>query len=328
MTPPAFETLQKMDRLLLEQFLNLMNQAGIALTDQETLIAKEILKLGHHVRLEEVHAHLGRQFPEASPVLWIRVLELLLKYRIVIKTSLEGVDVLEHHHPDKRHYHMVCMKTGMVEEFQSEVLEEVITDLTRQHSFLPVFVEINVYGVSKTYLDKSPETGFSLLSALEKQVVEVTDLGEQDGEFFHKISQFGFGKGAKLEILGQTKEGREVLARWLEHRLIIPRQKAEKILVKALSPEETKQALEQMNHLVGESPSLNNIEDGEKVRVIRIKRDSPYHSRLIEMGFLPGCLVSRIKTAPLGDPVQFELRGFSVSLRREESSDILVERVS
>src|SRR5690606_9047216 len=100
MTPPAFETLQKMDRLLLEQFLNLMNQAGIALTDQETLIAKEILKLGHHVRLEEVHAHLGRQFPEASPVLWIRVLELLLKYRIVIKTSLEGVDVLEHHHPD------------------------------------------------------------------------------------------------------------------------------------------------------------------------------------------------------------------------------------
>jgi ferrous iron transport protein A len=328
MTPPVFETLQKMDRLLLEQFLNLMLQANIALTDQEAMIAKEILKLGHHVRLEEVHAHLGRQFPDLAPSLWIRILELLLKYRIVIKTQLEGVEVLEHHHPDKRHYHMVCMKTGMVEEFRSEVIEEVLADLTKQHSFLPVFVEINIYGVSKTYLEKSSDSSFSLLSALEKQVVEVLDLGNQDEDFLQKISQFGFGKGARLEILGQTRDGREILARWLEHRLIIPRHKAEKILVRALSPEETRLTLEHMNHLIGENPSLNSISDGEKVRVLRIRRESPYHSRLIEMGFLPGCLVTRIKTAPLGDPVQFALRGFFVSLRKEESSDILVERVS
>jgi ferrous iron transport protein A len=46
--------------------------------------------------------------------------------------------------------------------------------------------------------------------------------------------------------------------------------------------------------------------------------------RLLEMGFCNKASVTAIRRAPLGDPVEFRLRGYNVSLRREEAQCILV----
>ena len=46
--------------------------------------------------------------------------------------------------------------------------------------------------------------------------------------------------------------------------------------------------------------------------------------RLLEMGVLPGTLVELVRFAPLGDPVEIKLRGYHLTLRRQEADLILV----
>ena len=47
--------------------------------------------------------------------------------------------------------------------------------------------------------------------------------------------------------------------------------------------------------------------------------------RLLEMGLTPGTAVRLIGRAPLGDPLEFELRGYRLSLRRTEAARVAVE---
>jgi ferrous iron transport protein A len=47
--------------------------------------------------------------------------------------------------------------------------------------------------------------------------------------------------------------------------------------------------------------------------------------RLREMGLLPGTRVKFVRAAPLGDPLEFEVRGYHLSLRREEADRVVVE---
>jgi ferrous iron transport protein A len=44
--------------------------------------------------------------------------------------------------------------------------------------------------------------------------------------------------------------------------------------------------------------------------------------RLLEMGVTPGVEIRRLGTAPLGDPLEFELRGYRLSLRKTEAQQI------
>lgn len=50
--------------------------------------------------------------------------------------------------------------------------------------------------------------------------------------------------------------------------------------------------------------------------------------RLREMGFLPGTRLKLVRAAPLGDPLEIEVRGYHLSLRREEADRVLVEPAS
>jgi ferrous iron transport protein A len=47
--------------------------------------------------------------------------------------------------------------------------------------------------------------------------------------------------------------------------------------------------------------------------------------RLREMGLLPGTRVRLIRRAPLGDPIEIEVRGYHLSLRREEADQIVID---
>lgn len=49
--------------------------------------------------------------------------------------------------------------------------------------------------------------------------------------------------------------------------------------------------------------------------------------RLREMGVLPGTSVTLVRTAPLGDPIEIKVRGYSLTLRKSEAEHIVVEPV-
>jgi ferrous iron transport protein A len=64
---------------------------------------------------------------------------------------------------------------------------------------------------------------------------------------------------------------------------------------------------------------------GESGRIIRVVGANEVCRRLLEMGVTPGVAIRRLGAAPLGDPLEFELRGYRLSLRITEAQYIELE---
>jgi len=65
---------------------------------------------------------------------------------------------------------------------------------------------------------------------------------------------------------------------------------------------------------------LSEVEVGSTVRVKSVK-----NRRLQEMGFVKGTIVKVLRKAPLGEPIEFEVRGYKISLRKNEADNIEVD---
>lgn len=71
--------------------------------------------------------------------------------------------------------------------------------------------------------------------------------------------------------------------------------------------------------------TLASVEPGQKVYICCLSGERRLIRRLSEMGFIPGTHVEVIRRAPLEDPIEFEIRGYLVSLRREEAECVQVK---
>lgn len=65
--------------------------------------------------------------------------------------------------------------------------------------------------------------------------------------------------------------------------------------------------------------SLNQLGIGCSGRVSNVEGDPELRRRLLEMGFCNGVPVEVVRRAPLGDPIEFRLRGYCLSLRHEQA---------
>ena len=74
------------------------------------------------------------------------------------------------------------------------------------------------------------------------------------------------------------------------------------------------------------SPSvhLSELQPGEGGTVVQVQAKGIIRQRLLEMGFIRGAQVRVEKLAPLGDPMELVIKGYHLTLRREESACILV----
>lgn len=74
------------------------------------------------------------------------------------------------------------------------------------------------------------------------------------------------------------------------------------------------------------SVPLCELKVGEAGRVRRVVAHESIQRRLLEMGFVRGERVSVEKLAPLGDPMELVVKGYHLTLRREESACIFIEK--
>lgn len=74
--------------------------------------------------------------------------------------------------------------------------------------------------------------------------------------------------------------------------------------------------------------TLAQLKIGERVRVTGLKEEGGLPIRLMEMGIVPGCEVELLGVAPLGDPMEFSLRGYRLSIRKSEAALVHVEPLS
>lgn len=71
---------------------------------------------------------------------------------------------------------------------------------------------------------------------------------------------------------------------------------------------------------------LSELHTGERAIIVKVAGHGGFRKRIVEMGFVKGREVKVILNAPLRDPIEYELLGYKISLRREEAG--LVEVIS
>ncbi|KTD18163.1 FeoA family protein [Legionella jordanis] len=73
---------------------------------------------------------------------------------------------------------------------------------------------------------------------------------------------------------------------------------------------------------------ISELVEGDRARLIDFGHTAlPYRRRLLSLGITRGVEISVIRVAPLGCPVQVEVRGTSLTLRKEEAAELLWERI-
>ena len=72
--------------------------------------------------------------------------------------------------------------------------------------------------------------------------------------------------------------------------------------------------------------SLAEVALGQTATVREVAGSRAFRRRLLEMGLVPGIAVKVVTVAPLGDPIQIEVRGGQWSIRRGEAAQIAVTK--
>jgi len=71
--------------------------------------------------------------------------------------------------------------------------------------------------------------------------------------------------------------------------------------------------------------TLDQLSPGQAATVKKVGGDGPIRRRILEMGVTKGTDIEVVKTSPLGDPVEYKVLGYNLSLRRSEARMIEVE---
>ena len=70
---------------------------------------------------------------------------------------------------------------------------------------------------------------------------------------------------------------------------------------------------------------LSQLKIGEKATVVAVHGEGAVRRRLFDMGVTPGAEVQLRKKAPLGDPLEVRLRGYTLTMRKNEAEQVTME---
>ena len=69
---------------------------------------------------------------------------------------------------------------------------------------------------------------------------------------------------------------------------------------------------------------LSDLKTGERGIIVKVSGHGSFRKRITEMGFIKGKEVRVVLNAPLRDPIEYEIIGYKISLRRDEAREIEV----
>lgn len=71
--------------------------------------------------------------------------------------------------------------------------------------------------------------------------------------------------------------------------------------------------------------TLNSVKCGETVVIVKLHGEGAVRRRIMDMGITKGAEVLVRKVAPLGDPIEVNVRGYELSIRKADAETIEVE---
>ncbi len=73
--------------------------------------------------------------------------------------------------------------------------------------------------------------------------------------------------------------------------------------------------------------TLDELEIGKTMQIVKVNGEGALRRHLLDMGLTPHTEITVTKIAPMGDPIQLHLRGYDLTLRKEDAGNIELEEV-
>ena len=70
---------------------------------------------------------------------------------------------------------------------------------------------------------------------------------------------------------------------------------------------------------------LSELEPREKGTIVKVQGSGALRRRLLDMGLIRGTEIEMVRKSPLGDPLEFLVKGYNLSLRKRECENVYVE---
>ena len=71
--------------------------------------------------------------------------------------------------------------------------------------------------------------------------------------------------------------------------------------------------------------TVNDLKIGQSGVIGTVGGEGPLRLRFLDMGLIPGTKVTLRKVAPMGDPIQIQVRGYELTIRREDAARITLK---
>jgi len=129
----------------------------------------------------------------------------------------------------------------------------------------------------------------------------------------HRLREMGFRESAVIE---KVAESGAIICKVVDTRVAISKKLADSIFVNDLG--EAKLTASEQTIL------LSQMTIGQRGIIRDYTADNEDYERIVEMGATPGETIEIIRYAPLGDPIEIRVRGYLLSLRKQEADRIKV----
>ena len=154
--------------------------------------------------------------------------------------------------------------------------------------------------------------------------------GYESKDGVNRLVGMGLAPGMKIQVL-QNIAGNMVVGVG-DTRIAIDGGMAKRILVSD-QPFDYLVEVEEVNDMETQKTTLKDLQVDQQGKVARFEQmDSAtkkaYKKKLLAMGLTPGTEFTVTRVAPLGDPVEIRVRGFKLSLRKDEAAALIVEELS
>ena len=73
--------------------------------------------------------------------------------------------------------------------------------------------------------------------------------------------------------------------------------------------------------------TLDTLKPGDMAKITKVRVKGPARRKLFDMGMVAGSEVELIRKAPLGDPIEFRIKGYNLSIRKDEARQIFVNLI-
>ena len=148
------------------------------------------------------------------------------------------------------------------------------------------------------------------LSKIPCGTVFYVDHIEADGGLTKRLQEMGFVHQAPVT---KTADQGTVICQVGRTQVVLSAEIASQIFMQAVAIP------------LSSETTLDKLKTGQKARVVRFLADDQGVMLLQEMGITHHEILELVRVAPLGDPMEIRIRGYELSLRREQARQISVE---